>query len=454
MKILHLPRLSAFALTLAVAGVSTAQLRVAQWNVTNYTSGRITEFQTAIYGSFEGRSMQPDVFIGQEFISAASVTNFLSMLNTAPGSPGDWAAAPFIDGTDTDGAFFYRTSKVDFLGTTVVAVGSTSTTNQPRNSYRHDVRLKGYGTATGATLACYNSHMKSGSGPTDQDRRQIEASRIVTNVGTLPAGTQFVYGGDFNIQSSNQQAFQTLVGATYNTGAFRDPIKTPGSWNNNSAYRFVHTQDPAVQMDDRLDFLLVAPGLVDGQGFEYVGNSNLAYSTTTWNDPNHSYRAWGNDGTSYDGLLTVAGNTMVGAVIAQALVDSANGLGHLPVFLDLKVPAKGAVSTVAIDFGIVSVGQNVTKPLQVTNTGDVALWNANGISPLSYTLNLNNSSFSTTVGPFSEAAGGGSNTHQIRIDTTTPGSKSAMLTVMTNDPVQPVKVVVLKGLVKALVPPP
>ncbi|MBX7132778.1 MAG: choice-of-anchor D domain-containing protein [Fimbriimonadaceae bacterium] len=454
MKFAHLSRVSLLAVAMAISGYSSAQLRVAQWNVTNYTSGRITEFQTAIYGMYEGRSMKPDVFIGQEFISQTSVNNFLAILNTAPGSPGDWAAAPFIDGTDTDGAFFYRTSKVDFLGTTIVAAGSTSTSNQPRNSYRHDVRLKGYGTAAGATLACYNSHMKSGSTSTDQDRRQIEASRVVTNLSTLPAGTQFVYGGDFNIQSSSQQAFQTLVGASYNTGPFRDPIKTPGSWNNNAAFRFVHTQDPAVQMDDRLDFLLVSPGLTDGQGFEYVGNSSLSYSTTTWNDPNHSYRAWGNDGTSYDGLLTVAGNTMVGSVIAQALLDSAAGLGHLPVFLDLKVPPKGALSTVAIDFGIVSVGQNVTKPLQVTNTGDVNLWTANGISPLSYTLNVGNSNFSVATGPYSDPAGGGSNTHQVRIDTTTPGSKSAVLTVMTNDPVQPVKNVVLKGLVKALLPPP
>ena len=60
------------------------------------------------------------------------------------------------------------------------------------------------------------------------------------------------------------------------------------------------------------------------------------YSTTTWNDPNQSYRVWGNDGTSFNKSLTIAGNAEVGASIAQSLVNDATPAGgHLPVFLDL-----------------------------------------------------------------------------------------------------------------------
>ena len=61
---------------------------------------------------------------------------------------------------------------------------------------------------------------------------------------------------------------------------------------------------------------------------DYVGNPAIPYSTTTWDDPNHSYRSWGNDGTSFNVSLTIAGNQMVGETIAQALVDSALGGGH------------------------------------------------------------------------------------------------------------------------------
>ena len=74
---------------LALSAAASAQLRVVTWNVTNYDGAdRGAAFQTAIYGEFQGRSMRPDVFIGQEFLSAASVTTFLNLLNTANGSPG------------------------------------------------------------------------------------------------------------------------------------------------------------------------------------------------------------------------------------------------------------------------------------------------------------------------------------------------------------------------------
>ena len=85
---------------LAIVGIvvlctdqAVAQLRVVTWNVTNYSSGRVADFQTAIYGTHQGRSLAPDVLIGQEFLSQTGVNNFLGILNTATGSPGDWAAA-------------------------------------------------------------------------------------------------------------------------------------------------------------------------------------------------------------------------------------------------------------------------------------------------------------------------------------------------------------------------
>ncbi|HRI44596.1 MAG TPA: hypothetical protein PLL78_13600 [Fimbriimonadaceae bacterium] len=434
------------------AGAATAQLRVAQWNVTNYSGGRILEFQTAIYGAFEGRSMRPDILIGEEFISQSAVNTFLSLLNAAPGSPADWAAAPFVDGPDTDSAFFYRTSKVDYLGMTIVATGSTQSTNQPRNTYRYDIRLKNYDGA-GATLACYASHMKAGTTSTDQQRRLVEAQRIAQNAATLDSQWQYLLGADLNIQTSTQAAYVELVGSAPSyVGPFKDPIKTPGNWNNSLSFRFVHTQDPATAMDDRHDQILVSPGLVDQTGFDYMGNASVSYSTSTWNDPNHTYRSWGNDGTSYNNPLTVVGNTMVGPVIAQALIDAANGLGHLPVFLDLRVPPKSAATT-SIDFGTVGQGAFVQKPLQVWNAGDVALWNAVGIANLNYALSVG-PAFIAPGGLFSEPAGGGVNTHMIRIDTATPGPKVATLTIASNDPDVPVRLVSLKGFVKGIVGPP
>lgn len=419
-----------------------AQLRVLEYNVTNYSSGRVTEFQTILFGEFQSRSARPDIVIGQEFLSQAAVTNFLAILNTAPGSPGDFAAAPFVDGPDTDSAFFYRTSKVTFQQAVVVAVGGNSP-NHPRNVMRYDVRLAGY-TGLGASLSVYSSHMKANATADDQARRLLEARRIRENAETL-GGRPFLLGADLNIQNSNQAAYIELVGSqSNNAGRFFDPIATPGDWNNNPTFRYVLTQDPATQMDDRLDQILLSAGLVDGQGFDYIGNPSIPYSTTTWNDPNHSYRAWGNDGGSYDAPLRVTGNTMVGPVIAQALIDSALSNGHLPVFLDLRVPAK-VDSPTTINFGVVTQGSKAGRRLRVTNSADIAKWTAGGIASLVYTL-TSTAGASVPGGQF-QAAAGVSNEHVVLLDTSTPGFKSATVTIGSNAPDQPSRQVAVTGFV-------
>jgi endonuclease/exonuclease/phosphatase family metal-dependent hydrolase len=458
---MHTARLVAALVGLAVAASAPAQLRVAAWNLSNYSgTDRAAEVRTVVYGQFNGRSLSPDVFALQEFTSASALSTFVGVLNSAPGSPGDWVAAPFITGPDTQSVLVYRTSRAVLVNSVVVALGSTSTTNQPRNTYRYDLRPAGYGPAAGNHFAVYSTHMKAGSTSEDLDRRQVECDRIRNNASGLdtnptngvadglPAGYHFILAGDLNMQSSSQAPYQVLVSAPA-LGRFFDPINTPGSWNNSSAYRFVHTQDPvgAGGMDDRYDQVLISGGLIDGVGFDYVGNAAVPYSTTTWNDANHSYRAWGNDGTSYNLALTITGNTMVGATIAQALADAAGGAGHLPVYLDLRVPPKAGASAVAIDFGSVPQGSAApTRTIDVFNAGNTALWNAAGIATLRYTLAAS-AGFTAPAGTFTDAAGGGTNAHVLSMSTATAGPKSGALTISSDDPDQPTIVVSLTGTV-------
>lgn len=436
------------AAMLMMSALSTgamAQLRVVAWNVTNYPGSygfRTAAIQTAVYGEFEGRSLAPDVIITQEFLSQAGVNGFLSALNAAPGSPGDWAAAPFVDGPDTDSAFFYRTGKVEYLGLTVVSVGGVAP-NHPRNVQRYDVRPIGYA-SDGATLACYSTHMKAGNTSSDQQRRLLEAQIIRADAQGLPAGWNFLLGGDFNIPTSSQSAYQFLINSqAINDGRFFDPINTPGSWQNNVNFRFVHTQDPigAGGMDDRYDQVLVSASLLDGAGMHYVGDADVPYSTTTWDDPNHSYRSWGNDGTSFDTTLRVDGNTMVGPAIAQALITCAANAGHLPVALDMRVPARVASDTL-IDFGDVATGESALLWLGVSNGGDVALWGAGGVASLNYTLGASGP-FGVDSGPFVAHPGASPNAHAVTLDTSSPGEFMATIEISSDAPDEPVRVVTL-----------
>jgi endonuclease/exonuclease/phosphatase family metal-dependent hydrolase len=318
-------------------------LRIATWNISNFTgnnSAQNSGVQTAMFSSFEGRSFRPDVLFAQEIQSASAANTLKNLLNSASGSTGDWDVNfGSLTGTSStsDSAMFFRTTKVGSVSANLVlAAGGTSA--NPRDAWRFDFSIVGNAAST-ERFGVYNSHMKSGSSTADQARRQVEAAAIRSNANGLASNYQIVSLGDFNGQSSNQNFYQTLTGsAANNRGRFYDPINTPGSWNGNNNYRFVHTQDPTGSggMDDRHDQILMGSGLGDGVGTEYSGVWQQAYSTSTWNDANHSYRAWGNDGTSFDTTLTIGGNTMVGATIAQSLADAAgsNG-GHLPVFADI-----------------------------------------------------------------------------------------------------------------------
>jgi hypothetical protein len=228
------------------AAPAGAQVRVATWNISNYAGGRDQELQTSVYGvnPDNGLTMVPDVLIAQEILTATALFNLRDILNAAPGSPGDWAAAPFIDGNDSDSGLLYRTGAVQFLGLTVVSTGGFPP-NHPRNVMRYDLLVLGQPAELG-TIACYSSHMKAGSTSDDQARRVLEAEAIRDDAAALPAEWHVLLGGALNIQSSGEAAYQVLVGTgDAGAGRFFDPISRPGGWNNDPFFRFVHTQDPS-----------------------------------------------------------------------------------------------------------------------------------------------------------------------------------------------------------------
>ncbi len=423
-----------------------AQLRVCEWNITNYDSSlpsdRDSAFQTAIYATFQGRTLAPDLLVAQEVLSQNSAIAFRNMLNTAPGSPGDWAVAPFVDGPDTDSALFYRTSKVTLVSTTTVAVGGNAP-NHPRNIMRYNVRPVAYA-SDAATLAIYSTHMKSGGTQSDLDRRLLEAQRIRDDAQTLPAAINHLVAGDFNIPQASEPAYQELVASqANNAGRFFDPIATPGNWNNTQLYKFVHTQEPSTQMDDRFDQILLENALTDAVALHYIGKPTIPYSAVTWNDPNHSYRCWGNDGTSFNTPLATTTNTMVGPVIAQALINSVDGNGHLPVYLDLRVPARTG-SPLTLDFGdLVQTSPNPSLELPVSNAADAALWTTSGIANLNYSLAATGP-FSAPAGNFVAAPGAAPNLHAVTLtDTATLGPKLGTITINSDDPDQPARIVQL-----------
>lgn len=344
-------------LVLAALSPAVQTVRVATWNTSLFTgSNRISDIQTVMFAVGPSGNMNPDVLIAQEIQSPSAATAFLNALNSS--QPGTWAVTfGSLTGTSStsDSAVFYKPGKVTLVGSPVKVAAAGGTSGQPRDTWRFDFQLKGNAVGN-EVIAVYDVHMKSGSNEEDINRRQIEAQHIRDNANALPANYQIIVAGDFNMQASTQLPYQTLVAVGTNSrGRFRDPINSPGTWENANAFRFLHTQDPIGTggMDSRHDQILLGSELVDGLATDYVGDAAIPYSTTDWEDPNHSYRAWGNDGTSFNTSLKVAGNQMVGSTIAQAIINVATPTpsspgGHIPVFLDLSydlsLPISGNVN--------------------------------------------------------------------------------------------------------------
>lgn len=420
----------------AIAGLATlsaAQLRVVTHNISNYAGGRTTDLQKIYFDSFQGRAMRPDVILGQEFQSQAAVNSFLSMLNTATNSTKNWAAAPFIDGPDTDSAMFYRTDKVEFVAANVISTGG-SNPNPPRNTMRYDIRMRGY-TVLQPKIALYCVHFKAGNTATDEARRLVEAGRIRANAEALGASFWgFLIGGDMNVYTSTDDAYQKLIGSEANNGGrFFDPISRPGSWDGSSTFKFVHSQDPFNSMNSRFDIILLSSALVNSLGMDYIGAYGTPYGVGTWDSATHSYRIWGNDGGQNVGSpLRVTGNTMVGPDIAQSLrtVATSSG-GHLPVFLDLYAPAETQSTTTSIDFGKVIRGSNPTRNLTFKSNFDAAIWTSAGVSNLPWKA-AGSAPFSvgTATGTLTP---GQSTSIPVGLNTTTVGTLNGSVTITPDD---------------------
>ncbi|MFI4881946.1 MAG: GC-type dockerin domain-anchored protein [Phycisphaerales bacterium JB064] len=440
-------RLSHAAIVLLVASAPVcAQLRVATWNLTNFNgtdADRNAALRTALFDEFDGRSLRPDVLVVQEVTGEASALRMPAILNADPRGGQDWVLAPFIDGPTTDSALLYRTSRASVRGVVIASMGG-SDPRPPRNTMRYDLAIAGYDTPV---LSLYSVHMKAGTSASDRDRREVEAEAVRLDAQGLPEGTHVMLLGDFNMQTSSEEGYQDLTESRVNNnGRLFDPIDSPGSWNNSSLFRFLHTQDPVSQMDDRFDIILVNDDLFDGDGVEYLGDVSVPYSRTTFDDPNHSYRSWGNDGASFDSPLRVSGNQMVGPVIAQALRDAPGGsLGHLPVFVDLVVPAK--VGTLAsLNYGEVEVGEEVVLDLPVGNLASVALWSAAGIQPLKFSV-VAPEPFETPLELYTVPAGGATQFVPITLVASDAGVIDTELRVVSNDPDRPEAIVRLTATV-------
>ena len=242
-----------------------------------------------------------DILALQEQRSAASTTQqIVDLLN------GIYGAGTYDRGTVNPNTFgggrvgvIYNTQTVELLGQTPVS--NTSSNGAARQPMRYQFRPVGYGAQ--ADFYVYSNHYKASTGATNESRRDVEATAVRANADALGQGAHIIFAGDYNIQTSSEAMYQTLL-SSGNGQAF-DPINTPGNWHNSSALRHTHTQSPynpsnnipeliSGGLDDRFDFQLVSAEFLDSDGLAYIPGSYHAFG----NNGSHSLNDYIDDSSN------------------------------------------------------------------------------------------------------------------------------------------------------------
>lgn len=274
-------------------------LKIATYNILNYPGSdaatRNPYFRRVIH------TMAPDVLVVQEITSQSGVDGFRQNVLNAYQS-GLYTSVPFHDGPDTDNSFFFKSSRLTYLGATYIGT-----------ALRDIAEYRFKSVASSDTIRFYSLHLKASSGADNETLRLAEATILRNYLNALPTGAKFIIGGDYNIYRSTEPAFQKLVGSeANNNGRCKDPLNANGIWNNNSTFRFIHTQSTrssAGGLDDRFDMLLNS----------YSIEANLLAS---------SYTPYGNDGAHFNLSINQLPNYAVPDSVANGLYYASD---HLPV---------------------------------------------------------------------------------------------------------------------------
>lgn len=344
---------------------ASAQLRTVAWNMLDGPVAGDTATENAVRTVFQaiadetvnGIARPIDVMTVQE-TNRNALINTISLLNDVYGR-NVYSGIISTNNFDQVG-MVWNTETVVWDPTTAVQV-----TGDPRPAVRSTFQPIGY-SSDEAAFTVYSFHLKAGGSDSDFDRRAATARQYRLDANQLGEGANVIFSGDFNTRRSTEGGFAnfTLPG---NAQAF-DPVNRLGTWKNNPSFADVHTHGTN-DIDDRFDFQLVTGELLDNEGLSYIGQNTSTGSV-------HSYRAFQNNGQLYNQSIN-SSSRYVGLspeeaarqrTIHNALRASSD---HLPVVMDLQVPAKMGVDVLTAN-PVAYVGATTTLDIAVGNRASVS----------------------------------------------------------------------------------
>ena len=127
----------------------------------------------------------------------------------------------------------------------------------------------------------YVEHAKSGTTSSDADRREAEATEVRSAAAELPANSNIIYAGDFNLNASTDASYQTMVASGQGQGF--DVANPAENWTDTASFKSIMTES-ATDLEYRDDAQLVNSAVLNGTYGLHIVSS--------------SYTAFGNNGTT------------------------------------------------------------------------------------------------------------------------------------------------------------
>jgi len=307
-----------------------------------------------------GDPAQPlDILALEETTSNSStVAPIVTGMNSFYNAPGMYAMsthqATESGGVNDDGngpnAIVYNTRTLQLLASVPVdPPGGTgnlgSTSGEYREVMRYEFAPAGVTPTPANEFYVYVSHYKSGTTSTDLTDRAGEA-RIIRNdeASNLPASARVLYVGDYNVTTSGETSYQTILAASSPSGVSKgqgfDPMNPQGSNNINWGTSTTNKTVLAMETESATDL-------------RYRDDLELMTSNVYYGVPGGlalvpgTYHVFGNNGTTtYNGSVNSGTNTALnndlepGAPISAATLyaNLTTASDHLPVVADYTLP--------------------------------------------------------------------------------------------------------------------
>lgn len=360
-------------------------IKLVSWNLLNWpnASDLVNDTTTRCpYYRAVMQAMEPTLVVTMENQGTTSVPWFLNqVLNVNTNA---YRQAVYINGPDSNNGLFYLDSVFQFVSNTPI-----ETALRDINEFKLVHR------PTGDTLRIYAVHLKASSGSVNEQLRsaEVDSLRKVTNA--LPAGSDFIVCGDFNIYGDYEAAYQKLIQDNpTDDGHFVDPLSMSGIWND-PAYSFYHTQSTRSTqvgggasggLDDRFDMILYSEAVATAGGIYYIpgslepfGNDGQHFSRSiNWGTNNAVSAAladalyWSSDHLPVSALFEFGSNPTVAEVIAEEALEVFPNPSRGEFFVRLKIPVHSPVAWQLLDASgrIITSGVSDSAEFRVEDASD------------------------------------------------------------------------------------